>query len=236
MPSLSDLPGAKLQNLFKSLACLAWEGILNNCLVFTRKHLEDVRIINIQTDFDAYGLLNLCPYNDGAGVSHLYQFCHLTVQEFMAARHIAELEQNQRLSLLDKYRLDRKYRVVWKFFAGLTNLSDENTRDAIISTTRLKNNMDIVLLLHCIYEANDPNVCITAADYLNRELHLDNMSLNPTDCLCLAYTLAQAGGKWTLNMRCCNVGSTGLDILRSNLLLWQQQSSKVVPLSFARIE
>ena len=236
LPSLSELP-AKVLTVVKSLAQLALKGLLEDHLVFERKHLEEIGL-KVHPGFDAYGLFSLIPYDDGAGDSHFYQFCHLTLQEYLAAWHIKELNQDKRLELLGQYRLDPKYQVVWKFFSGLTKLTDEDTQEAIVSKTRTKNNLDVVFLLHCIYEANDPSVCFKAAAHLCRELHLDNKSLNATDCLCLAYTLAHSGGKWALNMRGCNMGGNGLDILYSHLLRHCQhtQSSCVHPVSFSRIE
>lgn len=241
LSSLEKLPPEAMK-VVRSLSKLAWQGLLKECLVFTESDLKDVGVyIKPEAAFDAFGLLTSFSYDDGAGQSHyyrVYQFCHLTVQEYLAALYLSELDHKTVLDHLEKHRLNPKFREVWKFFSGLTKLSGEHykdVRDAIISKTKFKNNMDIIFLLHCIYEANDPSVCVDAATHLQRELNLDNLSLNPTDCLCLAYTLPHAGGKWTLNMRGCNIGSCGLDILYSNLQQ-QKESSCASPLLFSRVE
>ena len=234
LPSLEELP-AEVLKLVKSLAQVAWRGLTKDYLVFKKSQLEEVLDMKIHPGFDGYGLLASISYDDGVGDSYLYQFCHLTIQEYLAAWHIVELGHDKRLALLDKYRLDVKYHVVWKFFSGLTNLCSKSAQESIVSKTRVKNNIDVVLLLHCIYEASNPNVCAAVAAHLCRELHLDNKPLNAVDCLCLAYTLAHAGGKWTLNMRGCNMGSDGLETLCSNLQR-QQELSDATPVSFTRIE
>lgn len=240
LSSLKELPPQAME-VVQSLSKLAWKGLLEECLVFTKSDLEYVGVsIESSAAFDAFGLLTSFCYDDGAGQTHyykVYQFCHLTVQEYLAAFYLSELDHKIVLDLLEKHRLNPKFREVWKFFSGLTKLSEvySYVRNAIISKTRITNNKDVVFLLHCVYEANDPSVCLAAAAHLQRELHLDNLSLNPTDCLCLAYTLAHAGGKWIVNMRGCNIGSSGLDVLYANLQ-WQQESSCASSLSFSRFE
>ena len=233
--SLIDLP-PEILKVVESLAYLALKGLLEDCLVFEKKDLEEVGIF--QPGFDAYGLLSVHECYDEAGVRHLYQFYHLTLQEFLAAwyANLKELDRgNMQLNRLCQCRHERKYHLVWKFFSGLTKLRNKSSRDAIISSTTLKNNKENLLLLHCVYEADDPSVCVAAATHLRRELHLDNMFLNPTDCQCLAFTLAHARGRWTLNLRCCNIGRDEFNVLFSNLTL-EQPISNVGQVSFSRIE
>ena len=238
LPSLKELPAESL-GIIKFLARLAWKGLAEDNLVFERSDLEKGLDIKVPPNFDGYGLLTSIPYDDGVGDSCLYQFCHLTVQEYLAAWYISvELGHKETQMLFDEKRFDfnaRKYHVVWKFFSGLTKLCSKSAQEAIISKTRIKSNDDVMLLLHCIYEAGDPNVCAAAATHLCQELHVDNKQLNAVDCLCIAYMLANTGGKWTLNMRGCNMGTDGFDTLYSNLLR-QQRFSHVTPASFSKLE
>ena len=236
--SLEDLP-TEILSVVKSLAELAWKGLTEDYLVFERSDLEEALDIEIPPDFDGYGLLVSIPYDDRVGDSSLYQFCHLTLQEYLAAWHIAKLGHDEAQALLDEYRFDDnrpKYHVVWKFFSGITKLHDKSAQEAIISKTKKKSNIDVMLLLHCVYETEDPSVCAAAAAHLRRELHLDNKQLNAVDCLCIAYMLASTGGMWAVNMRGCNMGPDGLDILYSNLLRQQRLSNVTSATSFSKLE
>ena len=237
LPSLKDLP-SEIHGIIKSLARLAWKGLAEDNLVFEKTDLEKGLDIKVPPSFDGYGLLMSIPYDDGVGDSCLYQFCHLTVQEYLAAWYIVELGHTEAQMLFEEKQFDynaRKYHVVWKFFSGLTKLSSKSAQEAIISKTKIKSNEDVMLLLHCVYEAGDPDICTAAAAHLRHELHVAYKQLKPVDCLCIAYMLANTGGKWTLQMRCCNMGTDEFNALYSNLLR-QQSVSPVTPPSFSKLE
>ena len=237
LPSLKDLP-SEIHGIIKSLARLAWKGLAEDNLVFEKTDLEKGLDIKVPPSFDGYGLLMSIPYDDGVGDSCLYQFCHLTVQEYLAAWYIVELGHTEAQMLFEEKQFDynaRKYHVVWKFFSGLTKLSSKSAQEAIISKTKIKSNEDVMLLLHCVYEAGDPDVCTAAAAHLHHKLHVDNKQLNAVDCLCIAYMLANTSGKWTLHMRGCNMGADGFNTLYSNLLR-QQSVTPITPASFSKLE
>ena len=121
------------------------------------------------------------------------------------------------MALLHQYRDDKQFQVVWKFLCGITKLENEDLRRSIISQTRKRNNKDELFLLHCVYEAHETDLCLAAAEHLQYTVQLSNYPLIATDCLCLAYTITQAGGEWHLNLRGCNMGGEGLNILRWHL-------------------
>lgn len=234
LSSLSDLPTDASQ-VVKALSNLALNGFRKGRFVFRRKHLQKVGLpIDSDRAFDGYGLLNSITCHIKVGHDHFYQFVHLTVQEYLAAYSLLNLDQNSRLKILDELRLEKKFQVVCRFYSGLTKLSDCAAKKAIIRNTRKNNNEDVLLLLHCLYEVQDPRICREAALHLDRKLKLDNKSLNATDCLCLAYTLINAGGTWELSMRLCNIGSHGLDAFYSYLLFHQESLRNSV--SFSKLE
>ena len=234
LSSLSELPTDASQVL-QALSHLALDGFRKDRFVFRKKHLEKVGLpVDSDHVFDGYGLLNSIACQIKVGHDLFYQFVHLTVQEYLAAYSLLNLDYNSRLEILDELRLQKKFRVVCRFYSGLTKLSDDAAKKAIIHKTRRNNNEDMLLLLHCLYEVQDPRICLEAALYLERKLKLDNKSLNATDCLCLAYTVINAGGSWELSMRLCNIGSHGLDAFYSHLLFHQGSLRNSV--SFSKLE
>lgn len=212
---LSQLPPAA-KSIFDSLCKLALQGFEDKKFVFRAKDLRDMGLTPLG-NFDAYGLLSSIPCYAGAEYEVHYQFRHLTLQEFMAAKRIETFEHSQQMALLDQYRHDKQFQVIWKFLCGITKLEDEDLRKSIISSTRRGNNRDELLLLHCVYEAHDPDLCLTAAEHLDYSVQLSNNPLNATDCLCLSYTITQAGGEWKLYLRGCNMGAEGMEILKWHL-------------------
>lgn len=217
--SLSDLP-PHVKPIFLSLAKLAFRGMKHNRLTFKAKHLKQVGILQVlQSDtFDGYGLLSTFNCYTGSGYELHYQFQHFTIQEFLAAIYIKSLGRESHSSLLQSYRKNKLFLNIWKFFSGLTQLKDETMCKAIISSTRKGDNRDVLFLLHCIYETQNPSISQAAADFLGYEVSLSNCPLLPTDCLCLAYVISQAGGEWKLHLRGCNMGAGGLDIFHRYLV------------------
>ena len=118
--------------------------------------------------------------------------------------------------MLTKFRTDKQFQNIWKFLAGITKLQDEDFRGMIINPTRT-NNRDHLFLLHCLYEAQNPEICQIAADKIDRVLHLDNTTLNATDCLCMTYVIGSADGTWQVNLRGCNIGGDGLEVIKWQL-------------------
>ena len=212
---LSQLPPAA-KSIINSLCMLALQGFEDKKFVFRANELREVGLTPFG-NFDAYGLLSSIPCYAGAEYEVHYQFRHLTLQEFLAAKRIETFDHRRQMALLDQYRHDKQFQVIWKFLCGITKLEDEDLRTSIISRTRKGNNRDELLLLHCVYEAHDPDLCLAAAEHLNYSVQLSNNPLNATDCLCLSYTITQAGGEWKLYLRGCNMGAEGMEILKWHL-------------------
>ena len=147
-----------------------------------------------------------------AGCVKVYQFTHLSIQEFLAAYHMKDLLLEEQLSLLEKHRKDKQFQNLWRFYSGITKLKNESVRDKILLDTRESNESEL-FLIHCLYEANDPRACSVAAEKLKSVLNLNNKLLNPADCLCAAYVVS-TGGNWTLDLRGCNIGDEGLKTFR----------------------
>ena len=213
--SLEDLP----DNVFvtvKALSKLALQGFEQKCFVFRSYDLEKAGIPT-SCGFDAFGLLSTLLKSAIAGHKLFYQFRHLSIQEFLAALAIKTLPDDSRLQLLKKFRNDKQFQNVWKYFSGITKLQDQAFREMVINSTR-PSNRDQLFLLHCLYEAQNPSICKVAADKLSHHLKLGNVTLNANDCLCTAYTLSCAEGKWEVELRGCNIGGDGLEIIKRQLL------------------
>ena len=215
--SLSDLP-KEIKGEFKALCKLAFDTFLecSTGVQFNSNDLEKVGL-PIADEYDAYGLLSVIPCHVKAGYALSYQFRHLTMQEFLSAVHLTTLDNCEKQTFLEEHRLDNRYLVVLKFFCGLTKLTDSHLRDMIVSKTNVHNNKDQVFLLHCLYETQSREICQEAAKILKYRLVLNNMQLNITDCLCLAYVISH-GGQWMLRLRGCNIGLDGLKIFYTRLM------------------
>lgn len=213
--SLDKLEG-NAKEVIRSLSKLALNGITERAMIFTSRELLDIGL-EVNAGFDGFGLLSTFQIPTTAGRDCCYQFRHLSIQEFLAAYHIKELNCGEKVQLLREFRKDKPFQHVWKFLAGITKLKDEKLCDLIVSKTS-QANFDQLFLLHCLYEAHDTNICQVAAAKIKHVINLSNISLNTTDCLCVAYVITEAGGEWEVDLRGANIGEDGLAVFKSHIL------------------
>ena len=229
LESLEEIP-EEVRKVFLSLCKLALDGFKRKAFIFKSPDLEEVGLPSSTPGFDGYGLLTTTVQSATAGKKLLYQFRHLSIQEFFAGSALARLPDEECSQLLTKFRTDQQFRNIWKFLAGITKLRDRNFCCQIVDPTR-PSCRDQLFLLHCLYEAQNPDICHRAADKINRILHLDNTALNATDCLCAAYVMGSSEGKWEVNLRGCNIGGDGLEVFK-----WQLMAHDSPQLKFTLLE
>ena len=213
--SLDEIP-SDAYGIVTTLCKLALEAIKQKSFIFRCTDLEEAGI-DVQQGFDGFGLLSTIQTSVKAGHEVLYQFRHLSIHEFLAALEIKNLPVESHLHLLEEFRCDRQFQNVWKFLAGITKLRDDPFREMIINLTQ-QGNHDQLFLLHCLYEAQNPDICKIAADQICHHLNLGNTTLNATDCLCAAYVVGCTEGEWKVDLKCCNIGGDGLEVIKKQLL------------------
>ena len=223
LSSLDELPD-EVEKVIQSLSTLALSGLKKKKFVFSKEELVKVGL-DLKTpadkSFDGFGLLNTPLNSTVAGFEQVFQFNHLSIQEFLAAYGIQQLQYEERVALLREFRIDKQFQNVWKFFSGITKLEDEDFRNIVIAETG-KANKEQLFLLHCLYEANNPAISQDAAEKMHHFLNLNNMFLNTTDCLCAAHMITSAGGEWSVDLRGCNIGEEGLRIISTSLKSYLQ--------------
>ena len=219
--SVDDLP-THVKADFVRLCEVALHGLKEKRFVFTSSDLSLCGPRAEHSAYDGHGLLTVHRSPAKAGEDIGYQFNHLSIQEFLAAFQIKLLPPHERVKLLKEYRDDKQFQNVLKFLSGITKLQDKDFQDTILSTTKQTNTSQL-FLVHCLYEAHEAEICRIAGDRLSWELNLNNMTLNTTGCLCAAYTVTSAGGKWTIDLRNCNIGTGGLEIFKQHMIAQQEQ-------------
>ena len=80
----------------------------------------------------------------------------------------------------------------FSFFAAITKLAKEGFPEMISRLALYGSwNQGIVAFFHCVYEVQDPDLCIFVAEkLLQRKLTLPFTTLTPNDCLCIGYFMA----------------------------------------------
>ncbi len=111
--SLEDLKGQEKED-FKKLCSLAFTMIINSQQVTTTglEHNAEAHSLGLVTTDVTAGL---------SGYLNSYSFLHLTLQEFLAAYHLSKLNDEEQMSLIQKYGGAIHMRTTCKFYFGLVS-------------------------------------------------------------------------------------------------------------------
>ena len=125
--SLDNLPLC-VEHPFKDICRLAYKGILDDKIIFN----------DIGYNYNTLGLLMGVENFTGSGTPHWYNFLHLSIQELLAAFHMAkELDEDKQIKQFRKLlaRPDR-FGMVFLFYAAKTNLKNKGIHDILIEAVR----------------------------------------------------------------------------------------------------
>ncbi len=158
--SFDEVPNA-LQDTFWLICEFAYECLLLNQLVFSEVELSS-RLPEVGDKLYCFGLLqsarSLLPV--GHGLS--FHFAHLTIQEFLAALHLATLPNEEKLKIVEANADSGRFDMVWRFMFGLASKYRASRSDMVISLDDglmdqfliAKNHM-VLALCHVAFEALD---------------------------------------------------------------------------------
>ncbi|XP_066028445.1 NACHT, LRR and PYD domains-containing protein 3-like [Pocillopora verrucosa] len=121
----SDKLPPEVEKKFSQLEKLAFEGIKEGRLVFGRKEVGGM---------EDSALFHRLPDRQPDAFEREEQFCfiHLTMQEFFAARHLANMNEIELRNFVSTNIADGKWQLVFQFLAGLMN-EKENLPSEIIT-------------------------------------------------------------------------------------------------------
>ena len=212
--SFEDLP-ADLKEQLHKLSELAFNGVMQNKIVFTQKELTSLSTLGLLHSVQGFGSIGrkLITCN----------FIHLAVQELLAAYYISRLEPVEHSKQFETLLNDNLKFPVLQFYSGLTRLTNESVRNLItrFNYDQYKGDSKCCLLafLNCIFEAqiHSQSFYEQLLHTLKSRVYLSSISLNPMDCLSVLYFLSSirslAKGKINLDISGCSIDDQSLGML-----------------------
>ena len=119
--NLTELP-EEMGKLYMALCELAFRGLWVNTYTYSRKDIAAVcrstpRII---ANIDNLGILQAINVFHSTGVEVSFHFLHSTLQEFMAAQYLANLDVTEQMYYIEKYLRYASFNMMWQFYCGIT--------------------------------------------------------------------------------------------------------------------
>lgn len=153
-------------------------------------------------------------------VKHTYIFLHLTLQEFLSAVYIAVQPVKYQLEALRQLTHIQEdiFTVVLRFVAGLSNGFNTLQLNDVLKLFGISHGSSGVnscnsLALNCLYEAQNPELCMKVLCAHGENVNFSPMTITPFDYYALGYCIANTNCSWKL---CC-IGAEGIELIASAL-------------------
>ena len=231
--ALAEIPEPFKKHL-NALSRLAYDGLVADKMVFSVKDMETAfpDCSNLDISVNLLSLVTVFKEFTTTGEELSYQFLHLTIQEFLAARWAAsQLSDGELLKLFQNNLRIEQYRMVLLFLAGISQLNFPSAEDLFREKLKFENpdfsgysNRKVVdyflFLAHLIYESQTFSLFHNLASTITgARLTAAWYHIAPFDCLVLAHFLAMSGCSLKLlDFSGCGLSSQSLQIIHRVIL------------------
>ena len=186
--SLDKLPTA-IQSQFEHICEMAYKGVIEDHITF-----------DLERSFNTLGLLQGVESFASGIPSHSYNFLHLSIQELLAAIHMAtKMDPSEQVAQFKELFGRARFSAVFQFYAAKTKLKAQGMDEIVILVVQkcmqdskvteltphsgIDSDLDsggsslghksqplLLSLLHCLFEAQDETLCQLVAKELEGEL------------------------------------------------------------------
>ena len=232
LPKLTDLP-EPYNKIIKQLSKLCLEAINNDKLIFTIDEIKGAcpDITAIPGAIKGFGLLQAVEHLGLTGTTTTFNFLHFSIQEYLAAHHIASLPADEELRIIQQHFWSELHFNMFSIYVTLTKGQRSSFKHFLcggnkaiaISDKFLNDQLQSIRLYRCFHEAGDGHICRTierSVTFRNKEINLSGTPLTAIDVECVTVFLTSSSHKeWaTLDLSRCYIQDHGLHILHRGLL------------------
>jgi hypothetical protein len=130
--SINNFPEGLPNDIFQSFTAiskLAYQSILERKRVIDQKLLGEFGFSSID---NAFGFLQVHQRLTMHGIHKQYTFIHLSLEEYLAAFHITQMDRHKQIMAVKKIFNQNPLSSVLAFYAGLTGLMIDEVRDLLL--------------------------------------------------------------------------------------------------------
>ena len=229
---LTDLP-EPYNKIIQQLSKLSLQALNDDKLIFT---FEEIKascpdMTSIPGAINGFGLLQAVEHFDFTGTTTTINFLHFSIQEYLAAHHIANLPADEELKIIEEKFWSDIHFNMFSIYVSLTKGQRPSFKHFLcggnkaiaISDKFLNNRLQCLRLYRCFHEAGDVDICKTierSVRFSDKEINLNYTSLTASDVECVTVFLTSSFHKeWVwLHLSYCYIQDHGLHILHRGLL------------------
>lgn len=238
-----DLP-RDVHALFQLVCRLAYHGTVCQKTTFNEHDLKKLNLLsNTLKEASMLGLMQINYHLQWFGLEQSYSFLHHAVQDFLGAYHLSTIAKEKQVKDFLKILQQSPLSLVLPFYAGLTRLNEpkivsmltevaQRPLDKLSMLQRLLVGQDdrrlLLALLSCIHESQRSEICLrvnppthqSAIGLLDVHLSFSHLRLDPSDCNCIGYFVANICDKKTchIDFNECKIGDRGAHLLLKQLI------------------
>ena len=204
-----DALPSSVKDQLHSLSEMAFLGMQEDKLVFTRDDLQKLNLLSLGLLTSLFVMTNITE------IKH-FQFLHLTIQEFLAAKYLSSGCMTDK-EVANFFRMNiwaDRFRMTLLFLAGLTKFNFLAPNEALLEKTdHLLNNSrpKLLFLLQVLYESRNDTIKILSL--LKAKLNMSEYTLSQFDLHVLLYTLSCTPPDYIwkeINLRKCDLSHQSL--------------------------
>ena len=221
---LDELPTALAKRL-QALERIAYKSLIRDQFVFSYEDVVSEPVFTGETDVFSccLGLVTSIS-NVLSDNQHQFQFLHLSIQEFLAARYASKAFQNDKqIDLLRRYVNEPRFRLFLLFYAGMVEFTPENAQVLFrLGQKSCKNNSrqwktKFLYFAHLIYESGSQRFHLFRHLYEcfcdKHVLSLKDHKLSQFDCKILAHFFCSIQQEWKkLDLENCSLNVQSLHV------------------------
>ena len=229
---LTDLP-EPYNKIIQQLSKLSLEALNDDKLIFTFEEIKEAcpDITAIPGAINGCGLLQAVEHFGFTGTTTTINFLHFSIQEYLAAHHIANLPADEELKIIEEKFWSDIHFNMFSIYVSLTKGQRPSFKHFLcggnkaiaISDKFLYDQLQCLRLYYCFHEAGDVDICKTieqSVRFNDRKINLSDTRLTASDVECVTVFLTSSSHKeWVrLHLWRCYIQDHGLHILHRGLL------------------
>ena len=229
---VTDLP-EPYNKIIQQLSKLSLEALNDDKLIFTFEEIKEAcpGITAIPGAINGCGLLQAVEHFGFTGTTMTINFLHFSIQEYLAAHHIANLPADEELKIIEEKFWSKIHFNMFSIYVSLTkgqrpsfkHFLCSGNKAIAISDKFLSDQLQCLRLYYCFHEAGDVDICKTieqSVTFNDKKINLSYTRLTASNVECVTVFLTSSSHKeWVeLYLSGCYIQDHGLHILHRGLL------------------